>query len=125
MFEIDVSERPGYLRFAVTGRQSPETDPQIDDAIARICVDREATAILIDIRALSGRLTVLENYMAASTFRRRVPPSVGRVAIVDLPEHQARSEMFELTAWNRGVRVRFFDCESAAEDWLGGDTDSP
>ena len=120
-FAIDLREAPGFLRLAVTGRQSLETDSRIVEAIVRICVDREATAVLIDIRALTGRLSVLENHLAASTYGRRIPSIVRRVAILDLPEHHERSEMFELTAGNRGARVRFFDCETAAEAWISGD----
>ena len=67
MFAIDVCEEPGFLRLAVTGHQSMEADSKIDEAIARICGERSATDILIDIRALTGRLSVLENHFAAST----------------------------------------------------------
>lgn len=98
-----------------------ETDSQIDEAIARICMERGARAILIDIRALTGRLSVVENHLAATTYGQRLPSIVRRVAILDLPEHQQQSEIFELTARNRGASVRFFDREADAAAWLSGD----
>ncbi len=62
--------------------------------------------------------SVLANHEAALTFRDRMRGAVLAVAIVDLPEHHERSEMFELTASNRGAMIRNFDSADEAARWL-------
>jgi hypothetical protein len=118
VYQIDIAEEPELLRFSVTGEQSLEADAAIDAEIADACMQREATAVLIDIRGLHKRLSLAENHMAARGFRQRMPPSVKRIAIVDHRDHASGSEMYELTAQNRGVDVRFFTNVAEARGWL-------
>lgn len=118
MFRIDTVDETGFLRFNVEGNQDPQTDVDIDLAIARECIDRDARAALVDIRRLTGRLSMVENHEAARTFQQRMPDSLLRIAIVELPEFGARSEMYEVTARNRGANIRFFGSVTDAEEWL-------
>lgn len=123
MYKIEISDEPGFLRFDIEGNQDRQTDADIDREIASECIERGAKAALVDIRRLAGRLSILENHEAAKSFRQRMPLSLRRIAIIDLPEHAARSEMYEVTAQNRGARLRFFDSVTLAQEWLRSERD--
>jgi hypothetical protein len=118
VYKIDVADGPGYLLFTVTGKQDLKTDAEIDTAIGNECARREASAALVDILGMEGRLPVLENHEAARTFRERMPSSVTKIAIVDSADHQNGSTMYELTATNRGANVRFSERVEDARKWL-------
>lgn len=119
MFDIDVIKTAGFLRFVVSGTLDAQSDMEIDAAIARACVEHNARAMLIDIRDMVGRLSVMENHEAAKSFHRRMPRSLAAIAVVDSPEHKAQSNMFELTAVNRGINLKFFETVDDAQSWLG------
>lgn len=118
MYEIDEIDRDGIPVFSVRGDLDRESDRLIDDEIRRRCLDAVMRFAVIEIREVSGRLSLLDNHEAAKNFRQRIGDALDAVAIVERHEHRERREMFEITAINRGARVRFFDFTSDAVAWL-------
>jgi hypothetical protein len=118
MYRLETSQERDYLNFTLTGTLNAASDREVDEAIRHHCEEQGVGLALVDIRGAEGRLSALENHVAATTFRDRMGAAVSVVAIVDVAIHDANSEMFELTATNRGARVRFFLDDRAAAAWL-------
>ena len=102
MYRIEVEETAEFLRFKVYGSLTWDTDNRIDADVANECERSRATAAIIDISSMQGRLTTLENHEAAKTLAERLQPRLSRIAIVDTSEHREQNEMYEVTAQNRG-----------------------
>jgi hypothetical protein len=118
MYRLEMMPERDFLRFTLTGILSVATDREVDEAIRRRCAEEGVGLALVDIRGADGRLSVLENHVAAATFRERMGVAVSAVAIVDLATHDGNSDMFALTATNCGALVRFFVEDQAAAAWL-------
>lgn len=117
-YQLKFEDKDHYLFVTVHGELNPMTDVSIDEDIRRECENRKQRLVLIDIRPTTSRLDGIENHIAAITIQDRIGPYVRAIAIIDTLENRERSEMYELTAVNRGATVKFFeDCESAAS-WL-------
>lgn len=104
-----------------------ETDLLIDEEIRRKCGEIGASRVLIDIRRMQGRLSMLENFQAGATFGRRLGGALQRTAIVDRTDeaHVERNSFFELVAVNRNVLVKFFGSIEAADAWLATGLETP
>jgi hypothetical protein len=75
-----------------------------------------ANNVLVDIRALRGRLSITETYERV----RNYPPHMYKtyVAMVDIPENSDYSSFHETTAANAGMKLRFFTDIDTARTWL-------
>ena len=118
MYKLDLVDGLKFLTVTVHGIQDLKTDAEIDIEIATECAKRGATAVLIDIRPLKGRLSIIDNHLAAKTLWQRMPISITNIAIVDYSANKAENDMYQLTASNRSKNVKFFSCIEEAENWL-------
>jgi hypothetical protein len=120
VYSLKIERKAAYLQATATGILNAETDKQIDEELVQICQDEGYRALLIDIRPMKGRLSIVENYQAAATLRERSSTVLRRIAIVDRdrPEDISRNRFFEDVAVNRGAMVRFFTGIRAASAWL-------
>ena len=117
-YELIFEDRAKYLYVLVSGELDRKTDFEIDAEIKLECERRERDRVLIDIRESRSRLSFLQNFVAASSYRIRMGSYIQAIAIVDSKKHKENSELFELTAVSRGARLRFFTSTIAAEKWL-------
>jgi len=122
-YELIFEDRIQYLYALVSGELNRKTDHEIDARIRSECEERERNRVLIDIRESSSRLSYLQNFVAAKSYRQRMGLYLRAIAIVDSKKHRENSELFELTAVNQGARVKFFTSTIEAEKWLVGDGD--
>jgi len=120
VYNLKIERKATYLHATASGILNAETDKQIDEELVQICQDEGYKALLIDIRAMAGRLSIVENYQAAATLRERSATVLQQIAIVDRdrPEDISRNKFFEDVAVNRGAAVRFFTGLHAAAAWL-------
>jgi len=118
MYELDVKNEGHYLHVTVSGELNPTTDAAIDAEIVRKCVSNSVSLVLVDIRAATTRLSMIENHYAAMSFRERMGEGIRAVAIVDSQTHRDKSEIYELTSVNRGAVVKFFESTDDAARWL-------
>lgn len=118
MYELELEESDGILCATVHGELDPITDLAIDRQLRRECENRGKELLLIDIRPMVGRLSGIDNHIAAKTFQERMGADIRAVAIVDTEEYMEKSEMFEITALNRGAEVKFFLGYEEAKKWL-------
>lgn len=111
-------DRTTYLYVRLSGELTEKTDHDIDVSIKQECETLERNKVLIDIRDSDSRLSYQQNFAAARTYRQRMGTYIIAIAIVDSSTFQENSELFELTAVNRGARVKFFTSTAEAENWL-------
>ncbi len=117
MYQLEFTQLSNSLHVVAHGILDSRTDLEIDLEIRRECETRQLHSALIDIRPMTSRLSGVQNHNAAKTFKERMGP-VSSVAIVELEQYRDGSEMFQLTASNRDVNVRFFNEKSTAVQWL-------
>lgn len=117
-YELIFEDRTKYLYVLVSGELNRKTDREIDARIKSECERLERKKVLIDIRESSSRLSYLENFVAATSFRERMGSYIEAMAIVDAEEQKENSELFEITATSKGARLKFFTSTIEAEKWL-------
>ena len=117
-YELIFETRENYLYVLVSGELNRKTDREIDARIKSECEARSLDRVLIDIRKCSSRISYLDNFVAATSYRQRMGSYIKVVAIVDSSEHRQSSELFELAAENKGARLKFFTSSIEAEKWL-------
>ena len=117
-YELIVENRKNYLYILVSGELDSITDQEIDNKIKLECEKHERRKVLIDIRECSSRLSFLDNYVAATSYRQRMGAYISAIAIVDSTQHKENSEVFELAATNKGARLKFFTSTVEADKWL-------
>ena len=121
-YELIFEDRTRYLYVLVSGELDRKTDHEIDARIRSECEKLDRENLLIDIRECDSRLSLLQNFVAAKTYRQRMGPHISAIAIVDARKHRENSELFETTAANQGARLKFFTSTIEAENWLVGDS---
>ena len=117
-YELHFEDRKQYLYVLVSGELDARTDREIDARIRLEFEKRERRNVLIDIRELGSRLSFLQNFVAAKSYRLRMGPYISAIAIVDSKKHKGNSDLFELTAAGQGARLKFFISSLDAEKWL-------
>jgi hypothetical protein len=117
-YELIFEDRTNYLYVLVSGELNVKTDPEIDTRIKLECEKLERSRVLIDIRECSSRLSFLQNYVAATSYRQRMGTQIRTIAIVDSKQHKENSELFETAAVSHGALIKFFTSTLEAEKWL-------
>ena len=118
MYETEFKELNHHLLETVSGGINPATDFEIDTKIRAECEKTKKAFVLIDIRRKNSNMSAIENHIAAKSYRERMGPAIEAIAIVDSTEFKDKSNMFEITATNRGATVKFFEEIEDAETWL-------
>ena len=119
-FELSTEKKGDVLWVTATGARSLQTVLAMAKDILAACVENKVKKVLTDVRALEGRLGVLDGYeIVKKHFPKMKDPSViSQIAIVDLKEFSGSFKFFEDVAVNRGFRVRIFSDIEEAIDWL-------
>jgi len=74
---------------------------------------------MIDLRQMTTSVSVLADYQAAEFFYQERFSQIEKIAIIESKEYQLSNDFFETTAFNRGLRFKFFyHEESEAIEWL-------
>jgi hypothetical protein len=84
------------------------------------CADKNVKKVLIDVRALEGRLSITNTYhLADKQFPKMRDRSViTHNALVDLKEFKDSYKFLEIVAANRGYMFRIFLDTDQAMVWL-------
>ncbi len=121
-YAVSMIEQNHYLKFVISGDRRPgqQAKDSIDawTQIFDTCRAMDNNLILV-IFKLSGSLPVMEafkivEHVAKNTLNRQCV-----IALVDLNEVSRKDNRLGATvAANRGLTIRVFDNEPAAEEWL-------
>lgn len=124
-YELVFSEENGVLRVDATGDRT-RVDPRQSgraawEAVARECSARGLTRILIVAR-ITGRYHLADVYEVNSTVIDAGVQPQWKIAHVNLdPDSYEETQFGETVAVNRCIRIKLFDNEAAAREWLTRD----
>ena len=131
-YELKVEQKPEYLHFVVTGRNSQETVTRYMEEVMRACAARRCFRVLIEERLEGPRLGTMEVFQLVSSGSKRYQGMLKALAFVDLNAEGGVMRFAEDVAVNRGIPVRVFRTVEGAEKWLlqglagtGGSTPAP
>ena len=103
-----------------TGTRSLETVLAMSKDILKVCVEKRVKKVLMDVRAMEGRLSTLDAYEIPDKHfpKMRDRSVITHLAIIDLKEYEGSYRFFETVAVNRGFMVRIFSDVDKALEWL-------
>ena len=114
-WRIDTDLQPGYLMLRIIGNAEARVTGEIVAAVYREIMASNRSKVIVDIREVDGRLTVLETFNMVSGF----PSLQGiRAAVIDRPENNQWFEFYETVSVNRGYCNKVFTEMEIAMDWL-------
>lgn len=109
------------LRVETEGTRSLEAVTAIANDILRECRQKSISDVLVDVKALRGRLSTVDSFELSDTFFETIREQnvLRRCAIVDRVESEGRSKVFlEVASMNRNYPLRIFRDKEKALDWL-------
>jgi hypothetical protein len=129
-YELKVEQKPGYLHFTVSGRNTPDNVSRYIEEVMRECSARHCFRILIEERLVGPRLGTMEVFTLVSAGAKRYHGMLEALAYVDMNDEGGVMRFAEDIAVNRGIPVRVFRTLEGAEKWLlaqgaGGEPPAP
>jgi hypothetical protein len=116
-YHITTSMNEGIVEIVFTGKITEYTIKMLHNEVIRTIQDKNAKAVLSDVRALKGH----NDAFAAAYFRaRNIPEDIQKLpaAVVDLPGNEDFKSFYEITSANAGQRVKWFTDIESARTWL-------
>jgi hypothetical protein len=114
---VEIEEKPGYLKATVTGKNSREAVGAYLKQVREECQRHNCYRILIDEQLEGPRLSTMEVFSIASQGSIDALGVFEAIAYVDA-EMGNMGEFAETVAINRGMPVAIFDNVENAERWL-------
>ena len=115
-YQISSSVNEGILEVAIKGKLTKSSAEEITNEFCAITKANGIEKVLVDVRALNGRLRITETYERV----RSLPPHMYKIyiVIVDISGNAAYKSFHEYTLMNAGIRVKWFIDIDAARAWL-------
>ena len=115
-YQISSSIHQDILELVLTGEETAGGSEQMKSDIDGIILKENIKNVIVDVRALKGRLSVIDTYQRVRTY----DPNIRKfhLALVDLPENEEYQKFHETTAINAGLRFKFFTDIDKAKAWL-------
>jgi hypothetical protein len=118
-YQLEFERKDGFLYARASGERTRDTVTALTFAILEAAREADFPRVLIDVRALEGRLSVLDSYLVVTqVFERLRGQGVNRAAILDEQISSRREWFIETVARNRGFNFRVFPDEAEALAWL-------
>jgi len=122
---FETESRQGYLLMTYEGSYAHSLVEEFTDQILETCKSQQPTKLLIDLRLVTGNMSVIERYQLALTAARKyfiarlaakIPGC--RYAIVGTHPLVDSKKFEETVATNQGLNLRIFTDIQAAHRWL-------
>ena len=115
-YQISSSIHQDILELVLTGEETAGGSEQMKSDIDGIILKENIKNVIVDVRALKGRLSVIDTYQRVRTY----DPNIRKfhLALVDLPENEEYQKFHETTSINAGLRFKFFTDIDKAKAWL-------
>jgi hypothetical protein len=117
-YKLIIEQKPSYLHFIVTGRNSKQTVIQYLDEILVECKARNCSRILIEERLEGPRLGTLDIFKIVSEASVEVARILKVIAYVDVNAVSNLMQFAETVAVNRSIPMTVFSTVADAEQWL-------
>lgn len=117
-YELKVEQKPGYLHFTVTGRNTADNVKRYMEEVMRECSARRCPRVLIEENLEGPRLGTMDVFTLVTAGSKRYHGVLEALAFVDLNAEGGVMRFAEDVAVNRGIPVRVFGNVAGAEKWL-------
>jgi hypothetical protein len=119
-YELQIRIEEHYLYVCASGARTRSNVSSMAEAILDACSQNHVKRVLVDVRELTGRLSVFESYsIPVKVFPRlRKRGVLTKAVIVDSGERSDRSRFFESLARKLGFNIRIFEDVDRAIEWL-------
>jgi len=110
-YQISTHEHDEHIEIVITGKVAARDISDIQEKI-RLLRAAKCDKILLDIRSLMER--------SADTWYhvRRPENATGKLALLDIPEHEHMKSRCENIAHNTPMKLKWFSDIEAAKEWL-------
>jgi hypothetical protein len=115
-YQISSSMNEGILEIIVTGKLALSSYEKITNELSAIAKANSVEKLLIDIRALDGRLGITETYIRVRNYSKHMYKI--RFAMVDIPENAGYETFRETTSMRAGMLFKWFTDIDEARTWL-------
>ena len=117
-YQLKIEQKPGYLHFTVTGRNSPDTVASYMQEVIQEVTARRCPRVLIEENLEGPRLGTMDVFTMVTAGAKRYHGMLEALAFVDLNDEGGVMRFAEDVAVNRGIPVRVFRNVEGAEQWL-------
>ena len=119
-YNIEMELREHCLFATACGERTGENVSAITKEILDECVRNNIVDVFLDLRQLTGRLTITDSISVITNEFPRIGlfKKLERVAVLESRERHERSRFFERVAHARGYNIRMFDDQREAADWI-------
>lgn len=115
---IEVIECTEYLFVRLHGVWNEKNGNQCIRDVSDLFIKSDHRDILVDAHTMTHIATVIADYLTAQKAVATELYKARRIAVIQKPELKENIELFEVTARNVGINVRFFHTEPEAIEWL-------
>ena len=120
-YQLNSEIRTDYLYVEVSGPRTYDNVIAISKEIIKLSISHEASAVLLNISELEGRLSIMDSWSLVTEDLeniRKLNIPVKKLALVDTKEHKNGYDFFETIAYNRGFLLKVFQEFNNAIEWL-------
>lgn len=119
-YQLLMEKHADVLHVKSVGIRTIETVLAMSGDIMHACAQQGTVKVLVDVRALEGRLPTIDAYQVPNSLFSEIRDReiIQKCAIVDLKEFENSYRFFENVAVNRGYNLRIFSDVNDAIKWL-------
>ena len=97
---------------------SPESNDKLWKALDKACREYKCLKVFAEGASQKRRVTSLDAYKSGTQAAESIPGLKLAICIYEYTPDET-TEFFKNVAYNRGVRIEFFNDKQKALDWLG------
>ena len=125
-YQITMKKKGDILHALIKDTRTRQTVLAAAEEILQACTEKKCPKLLVDVREMEGRLSIIDAYqLAATDFTQFRGKGIKQMAIVDWPMSGGRRWFLETVMQNRGYHIQMFEDADEAMGWLQENTESP
>jgi hypothetical protein len=116
--EYRISNENGFLRTELLDRETPDETRKFLNAVVLASIDHPCSRVLMHVR-LSKPLFTIERHGVLRTLKKIASDPMHKIALLgDTVELGMSHDYFSLLGRQQGIRLRSFQSEAEAVEWL-------
>lgn len=118
-YPLSTKAKGSYLIVRASGVRNRATEMALVMDIFNSALTIHLSQVLIDVRKLKGRLSILDSYLVVTeVFQELRGKGINKAALVDVQVSSIRGWFLETVARNRSFNFRIFTTNEDALKWL-------
>ena len=115
-YQLSTSVDEGIVKIVITGEVTATNVEKLQTEVIIAARSIDASALLVDVRLLKGRLGLGDTYFRVRSYPADTPKM--KTAVVDVEENATFQVFHETTARNAGQSIKWFTDTDTAMLWL-------